>query len=147
MINVSVSLDTEDFELNKKLAEELNRKSFASEGVCEGDISIVFGGDETLRILKQEFFKKDEYTDVIAFRLNDYSEKKVEGEIYISLERAKENAESFKEPFEKEVARLIIHGGLHLLDYNDETEKEKQVMRAKENHYLELIGWEGLFNG
>ena len=82
---------------------------------------------------------------MIAFRLNEYKEKSVEGEIYISLPRAKENAESFGEPFEKEVARLIIHGNLHLLGFEDETEEEKTEMTKLENDFLSQINWQTLF--
>lgn len=133
-------------QIHKGKATSILEKTLQAEGTSDAEVSIIFEGDESLRKLKQEFFDKDEYTDVIAFRLNDYSEEKVEGEIYISTERAKDNADSFGEPFEKETARLIIHGGLHLLDYNDESDEEKEVMRTKENQYLDSLGWEGLIN-
>ena len=110
-----------------------------------GDISFIFGSDELLASLKKEFFQQDHWTDVIAFRLNDYKETHVEGEIYISLPRAKENAEEFGESFEKEVARLIVHGTLHLLGFEDETEKQKDTMRKTEEKYLNLVDWELLF--
>jgi rRNA maturation RNase YbeY len=95
--------------------------------------------------LKKEFFEKDQWTDVIAFRLNDTSEKDVEGEIYISLPRAKENATSYGEPFEKEVARLIIHGCLHLLGFNDKSNDEKKEMTKMENDTLGQNNWQNLF--
>lgn len=144
MIKVSVSMDTKKYNLDEKKAEKLIADSLASEGVKKGDISIVFGEDESLRKLKVEFFQKDEFTDVIAFRMNEYSEQDVEGEVYISLPRARENARKFEEPFGREVARLIVHGGLHLLNYDDRTEVERKIMREKENHYLNKLGWEGL---
>lgn len=121
-------------------------QTLSSEGFTDGEISIVFSDDESLRKLKQEFFKKDEFTDVIAFRLNDYAEQKVEGEIYISLERAEENAKKFEEAFEKEICRLIIHGGLHLLNYDDAAQEERIIMRDKENLYLKSCGWEGILD-
>ena len=110
-----------------------------------GNISFIFGSDELLSNLKKEFFQKDHWTDVIAFRLNEYDEKDVEGEIYISLPRANENAISFGEPYEKEVARLIIHGCLHLVGFNDKSEKEKIEMTKIENNLLSQLDWHKLF--
>ena len=89
-------------------------------------VSIIFGNKTLLQDLKNEFFNIDQPTDVIAFRLNEYEENNIEGEIYICLPVAKENAEYFNEPYEKEVARLIIHGGLHLIGYDDDTDDESQ---------------------
>ena len=95
--------------------------------------------------IKKKFFKKNHLTDVIAFRLNSYEEKKVEGEVYISLQRAKENAKKYKEPYKREVGRLIIHGCLHLLGYLDETKKQKQIMDNLENVFLDKMLWAKLF--
>ena len=118
---------------------------FESEGIQDSEVSLIFGSDDLLSNLKKEFFQKDQFTDVIAFRLNDYKEKNVEGEIYISLPRTKANGKKFNEPFNKELSRLIIHGGLHLLDYEDESEVDKKIMTEKENHYLELVNWDALY--
>ena len=81
---------------------------------------------------------------MIAFRLNEYSDIKVEGEVYISVPQVQRNAEEFKEPFAKELARVIIHGNLHLLDYKDATQKEKELMTEKEDHYLDSSNWKGI---
>jgi rRNA maturation RNase YbeY len=69
----------------------------------------------------------------------------VEGEIYISLPRAQDNAGTFNEPYEKEVSRLIIHGCLHLLGFNDESKKEKKEMTKMENDLLSQVSWQTLF--
>ena len=113
--------------------------------IKQGDISLIFGTDDLLFNLKKCFFNKEEFTDVIAFRLNDYEDPNVEGEIYISLPRAKENSEIYDEPFSKEVCRLIIHGSLHLLGFEDNTKKEKEIMRSKEDLFLKALQWEFLF--
>ena len=68
----------------------------------------------------------------------------MEGEIYISLARAIENAKKYGEPLSKELARLIIHGGLHLLDHRDETEDEKNKMTVLEDKYLQQVEWDNL---
>ncbi len=82
---------------------------------------------------------------MIAFRLNEYEEPFVEGEVYISLQRAKENAQSLDEPFSREVSRLIIHGCLHLIGLKDKTDIEKENMTNNEDAILKVINWAGLF--
>ena len=82
---------------------------------------------------------------MIAFRLNKYEEIFVEGEIYISLPRAKENSEIYREPYAKEVSRLIVHGCLHLIGFKDESESDKVAMRIKEDDILKMNSWESLF--
>jgi len=129
----------------KDLVEKIIKKVLTDYKIQNGYISFIFGSDELLASLKKEYFHQDYWTDVIAFRLNSYNKKYVDGEIYISLPRAKENSEKFCEPFEKEVARLIIHGALHLLGFEDETDQEKNKMRKIEEKYLSLLDWEFLF--
>ena len=131
---------------NQAIIQNIINTVFEKEGYTIDNITLVFGNDDLLNSLKKEFFKKDHLTDVIAFRLNDYAEKNVEGEIYISVPRAKENAKSFKEPFAKEVGRLIIHGGLHLLNYDDETKEDKDTMTGKEEAYLKQCQWQNLIH-
>ena len=101
--------------------------------------------DEMLNNLKIEYFQKDHLTDVIAFRINDYTDTEVEGEIYISLERAIDNAKKYDEEVSKELARLIIHGTLHLLNYKDNTDDEKFIMTELENKYLKDFDWNKIF--
>ena len=81
----------------------------------------------------------------MAFQMNEVSDKSLDGEIYISLDRALENSETFKEPYEKEIIRLVIHGCLHLIGYNDQSHKEKQDMTKMEDKFLTLGNWERLF--
>jgi len=126
--------------LETMVTNVLNGKS-----IDNGKISFIFGTDELLADLKKKYFHKDQFTDVIAFRLNEYNEPNVEGEIYISLPRAHDNAGIFNEPYEKEVSRLIIHGCLHLMGFNDESKKEKKEMTNLENRFLNQISWESLF--
>lgn len=145
MIQVSVDCDPNLDSPKEKIVKEISSSVFNKYNISEAEISLIFGSDKLLSSLKKQFFHKDQWTDVIAFRLNEYKKKSVEGEIYISLPRAKENAESFGEPFEKEVARLIIHGNLHLLGFEDETEEEKTEMTKLENDFLSQINWQTLF--
>ena len=118
---------------------------FNSKDIDGADISFIFGDDDLLNKLKKEFFNLDHLTDVIAFRLNDDEEKNIEGEIYISIPRAKENAIKFKEPLNRELGRLIIHGCLHLLGFTDESNNEKIEMRDQEDHYLDIMDWKNIY--
>ncbi len=145
MITISLETDPNLETPEENLSGQIVETVLEQEKVFDADINLIFGDDALLNKLKNEFFKLDQLTDVIAFRLNDYDHAAVEGEIYISLPRAKENAKNFDEPFNREVARLIIHGTLHLLNYKDDTEEEKIQMRQKENETLNHVNWKYLF--
>ena len=127
--------------LNKATNTVLN-----SQNMTKADILFVFVLDEFLAELKNKYFQKDHFTDVIAFRLNEYKEALIEGEVYISLPRAKENAKIYDQPYEKEVTRLIIHGCLHLVGFKDDTRSEKKIMTKLEDKLLEKTDWQLIFN-
>ena len=131
--------------VNNKVISDGVLHLFKSKNIVEADISFIFGDDDLLNKLKKEFFNLDHLTDVIAFRLNDDEEKNIEGEIYISIPRAKENAIKFKEPFNRELGRLIIHGCLHLLGFKDKSNNEKIEMRVQEDHYLDIMDWRNIY--
>jgi probable rRNA maturation factor len=110
----------------KRILKQENKKA--------GNISYCFCTDEFLLKINRQFLEHDFYTDIITF---DYSEKeKIEGEIFISIERVKENAVSFKQPFQKELMRTLIHGVFHLCGYKDKSISDKKRMRAKEEEAL-----------
>lgn len=146
MINIKIELDPSFNRPNNSYINTLLSKVMNSEGIKVADILLIFGKDDLLNKLKKEFFKLDQLTDVIAFRLNEYHEKNVEGEIYISLPRAQENAEIFKENINKEITRLIVHGSLHLINYDDSSVAEKAIMTKKENYYLNQCDWTKLYD-
>ena len=131
--------------VNNKVISDIVFHLFNSKDIDEAEISFIFGDDYLLNKLKKEFFNLDHLTDVIAFRLNDGEEKNIEGEIYISIPRAKENAIKFKEPLNRELGRLIIHGCLHLLGFTDESNNEKIEMRDQEDHYLDIMDWKNIY--
>ncbi len=138
---ITVDVDPAFSGFNQSIIQKIINSVFEEEGYLADDVAIVFGDDSLLNKLKKDFFNLDQLTDVIAFRLNDYEDKSIEGEIYISVPRAKENAIEFSEPFAKEIGRLIIHGGLHLLNYDDQTTVDKKVMTGKEDEYLQQCQW------
>ena len=99
-------------------------------------LNYIFCNDEYLRGLNIQYLKHKTFTDIITF--NYGSNKAIEGEIYISIDRIKENAEKFGVDFNSELRRVIIHGVLHLLGYKDKSKTEKALMRKKEDTYLSL---------
>jgi rRNA maturation RNase YbeY len=100
-------------------------------------LEYVFCNDAFLLKLNRQFLDHDTLTDIITF---DYSqEKKISGEIYISLPRVKENAKQFGIEFERELHRVMIHGVLHLLGYRDKTKKEKEEIREMEDRSLAML--------
>ena len=144
MINVSVEIDPTLKGPDPKQSRKILVSVLETESVVDSKINVIFGDDKLLNSLKIEFFNYDHLTDVIAFRINDYNKPEIEGEIYISLARAIENAKKYGEPLSKELARLIIHGGLHLLDHRDKTDDEKSKMTALEDKYLQQVDWNNL---
>ena len=109
------------------------------------NINIIFTSDIYVSDLKKNFFSKNQWTDVIAFPINDENDDSIEGEIYISMPTAKENAKKYNQPYAKEIARLVIHGSLHLLGYDDKTKKQKNDMSNLEELFLKQIEWRDLF--
>lgn len=102
-----------------------------------GDINIVITSDSYLYEVNVRHLSHDTFTDIITF---DYSvENEISGDIFISLDRVKENAKEFKSLTLKELHRVIIHGVLHLIGYKDKTKHQKLEMRAKEDYYLSLL--------
>lgn len=100
----------------------------------EGRIAYTFCSDKELHRINREFLNHDTLTDIVTF---DYGEgETVSGEIYISVDRAKDNAAKFDAEFETELQRVIIHGILHLCGYGDKTKAEKKLMREKEDAAL-----------
>lgn len=100
-------------------------------------LSFIFCSDEYLYRLNVDFLEHDTYTDVITF---PYAEPPlVEGDIYISVDRVRENAETFKSGFENELHRVLVHGVLHLCGYGDKTQEQERLMREKESQYLEML--------
>ncbi|NJO90591.1 MAG: rRNA maturation RNase YbeY [Chloroflexia bacterium] len=101
-----------------------------------GDINYIFCSDEYLRQINVEYLNHDYYTDIITF---NYNEKDVvSGDIYVSLERVRDNAEEFEVSFHTELQRVVMHGVLHLLGFDDKSEKEKIQMRAAEDESIAL---------
>lgn len=136
-MKVNFHYDIEKFRLkdSRKVKKIINR--IVNDAGMKGGIGdVIITRDEKLYEINKEFLGHDYYTDIITF---DYNEgKTIHGEIYISAERVKENAERFKVSFNSEMRRVVFHGFLHLCGYDDRTEKEKKRMTELEEMYLAL---------
>jgi len=102
-------------------------------------VNFILCSDEYLLTLNRQYLQHDTYTDIITFD-NSESPTIITGEIFISLDRIRENAKAFNTSFTNELQRVMIHGILHLLGYKDKSAKAKKMMTLKENEYLELRG-------
>ena len=101
-----------------------------------GDLTYVFCDDAYLHKLNLQFLNHDTFTDIISF--DNSLGKQIHGEIYISVERVKENARTYQVAFLEELHRVIIHGVLHFCGYKDKTKKQQETMSRKENEALDL---------
>lgn len=105
------------------------------EGYLLNELNFILCSDAYLLRINQDYLQHDDYTDVITFD-NGEGLKTIVGDIFISIDRIKENAKQFKSTTEVELCRVMIHGTLHLLGYKDKTKAAKTQMTAKEDYYL-----------
>jgi len=108
------------------------------EGLTLGEINCIFCTDSALLEINEEFLDHHDYTDIITFSLSE-NFNIIRGEIYISIDRVKENSIINKVSFYKELSRVLVHGVLHLVGFDDHTKQEKKIMRNKEDYYLDLL--------
>ena len=101
-----------------------------------GTVNIVFTDDENLRRINQEYLDRDYYTDIITFDMSD--DNSVSADLFISIDRVRENANQLGQEYEQELRRVMLHGVLHVLGQDDQTEKEMAEMRNKEDFFLSL---------
>lgn len=101
-----------------------------------GDVNIIFCSDNYILDINQQYLGHDYFTDIITF---DYCEgDKLSGDLFISVDSVRENAIEFEQTFERELDRVMVHGILHLIGYDDHTKAQQKEMRAKEDYYLSL---------
>ena len=120
---------------DKQKLKQFLASIFSNEGVKFKSISYIFCTDEYLLTLNQQYLDHDTLTDILTFTLSG-KDPAIISEIYISVERVKENAFSLKTVYPEELFRVMIHGILHLCGYSDHTPKQKALMREKEDYYL-----------
>lgn len=120
----------------KIIKEVLTQVSIDTQHIIQR-LNYIFCSDEFLIDINQKFLKHNTLTDIITF---GYVEKPIiSGEIYLSVNRIKENSVRYNIPFENELFRVIIHGLLHLCGYDDKTKADKQTMREREDYYLQMV--------
>lgn len=129
-------------EIKFTLREKLNRKRWLKKiatnaGFKIKELNYVFCSDEYLYQMNRDYLKHDSYTDIITF---DNSEKKgdIEGDIFVSIDRVRENAKTHTQEVETEMNRVLAHGLLHLMGYKDKTQEEVVLMRLKEEESIKL---------
>jgi probable rRNA maturation factor len=128
----SLSTDHITKYINKLIINELKEP---------GDIAVIFCSDEYLLDINKKFLNHDYYTDIITF---DYVfEDIISGDLFISIDRIKENSQQYGNELVIEVYRVIFHGILHLIGYKDKSEKEKYLMKKKEDYYLSEVDFSG----
>lgn len=128
------SEDTDFLPADQEKLSQWIIKVIESEGNTPGAVSFIFCSDEYLLKMNIEHLQHDYYTDIITF---DYCEgPMVSGDLFISLDRVRENASELRIPFEDELHRVMVHGVLHLLGHGDKTEAEERAMRAREDKHL-----------
>ncbi|MBR2648727.1 MAG: rRNA maturation RNase YbeY [Sediminibacterium sp.] len=124
---------------NKRLLQGFIPIIFKKEGKKLESLSFIFCSDSYLLKINKQFLNHDYYTDIISFDLSEPKSALISGEIYISVERVKENAKDMRISFEEEMKRVLFHGTLHLCGYRDKKKADVQQMRAKEDEYLKLF--------
>ena len=134
---IKIHYDIEKFRLrDSKTLKRVIARIIADSGMKPGTVDLVFTGDRKVYEINSEFLGHDYFTDVITFNYN--SGKTVNGEVYISTDRVRENAEKFNVPFRTELKRVVFHGILHLCGYDDRTAEQKASMTEMEEMYLAL---------
>lgn len=130
---ISIQEKTIKYHINKLINNEFKKV---------GDITVIFCSDNYLLDVNKQYLNHNYYTDIITF---DYVEDNViSGDLFISIDRVKENAEEYAVSLIKELYRVVFHGVLHLIGYNDKSNEEQQVMTQKENFYLAKVDFKGM---
>lgn len=136
-----VSFFSEDIDfkvVNPLKTKKWLKNASISEGYELSQLNYVFCSDEYLLEINKQYLDHDYFTDIITFD-NSEEDNQLEGDIYISVDRVRDNAATFHTDFDIEMRRVLIHGLLHLAGHDDTSEALKTAMRAKEDEYLRLF--------
>jgi len=134
-----INLFSEDIDFDLKQAKRVSAwilKSASDEGQKVEEINYIFCSDNLLHSMNLKYLNHDSFTDVITFDLSD--NQAISSDIYISIDRIRDNAKGLGTDFESELHRVMIHGVLHLIGYGDKSPEDQTIMRSKEDYYLSL---------
>jgi len=123
--------------VSKKELKRFVKELVAHEGKQLKELSLVFTDDEYLLEVNKQYLNHDYFTDVITFDYSDFPN--VSGDVMISLDRVKDNAQSMNLDFETELYRVVFHGTLHLCGYKDKKKEDAALMRSKEDFYIQMF--------
>lgn len=140
---ISIFFHQEDtpFELQPektRLVQEWLLAVIQLEGFVLNNLNYIFCSDDYLLQMNQQYLDHDTYTDVITFD-NSEIDSEIEGDIFISIDRVKENAAAFQKDTDNELCRVMVHGLLHLCGYSDKTSTDMNMMRQKEDEHLDVL--------
>ena len=139
MIDISILNDyNKNISFNSSSIETIIRKILSKYNISDASISIILSNKTLLNKLKKDYFNLNHFTDVIAFNLEEKGEP-LDGEVYISIDDVSENSKEYRVDFNDEFKRVIIHGVLHLIGFEDNTKQAKKEMTTLENSYMTLI--------
>ena len=130
--------DLKPVQFKKKLFKTWINDLIVSESRKTGDINLIFCSAEYLLSINRQFLNHDYHTDIITFNYNE--EEVISGDLFISIPQVKLNAVEYSQDFNVEISRVIFHGILHLIGYNDKQDDETIQMTQKENFYLKKFG-------
>ena len=138
MIDITVINDYGDtISVNDLLIKKNLENLFQEQQVSDAKVSIILSNKFLLNQLKKNYFKVDQFTDVITFNLEDENDP-IDGEVYISIDDVLDNAKKYEQSFNLEFKRVLVHGTLHLLGFEDNTKENKSIMTQLENKYIAL---------
>ena len=123
--------------VSKKELKRFVKELVAHEGKQLKELSLVFTDDEYLLEVNKQYLNHDYFTDVITFDYSDFPN--VSGDVMISLDRVKDNAQSMNLDFKTELYRVVFHGALHLCGYKDKKKEDAAIMRSKEDFYIQMF--------
>ena len=134
--------DIRPLKIKKNHIKNQVKRLILNELKAPGVISVIFCSDNYLLEVNKQYLNHDYFTDVITF--NYVEDSVISGDLFISVDRVKENADIFNKALYNEIYRVVFHGVLHLIGYNDKTDEEKRVMRCKEDYYLSEVDFGGI---
>lgn len=140
MSKISVQSPQEIVPIDRGRLREITRAVLEGENVKDHEISLVFVDNPTIHRLNKRYLDHDEPTDVLTFPYSSADAKKLEGELIVGVEIAREQAEERGHDVQAELALYVIHGLLHLCGFDDKADADEKAMRERERHYLQQLG-------